>query len=708
MDFNNNKITYPKSLYEISLGAFCEFLNRCSKSSTNKISTESKLSSSFENHPINLIFSSHHSRTPQWMLSSRPSSTDNLACNNFDDKLNTFKKSCHNLIGTFFGRKSYESLEEENEVQQNDIMKPSYDYFRITENICGDILLQYQQNYKINDRTLSLPFFDGEITPLKCFEIEDANQITASGLKFLNKHNLIRLKMGNLTNCTITELINNLSSWSISNLEAFSIPYCSLTKFNKICIILSLTRLTHLLHLDVSNTSFNNQCLEIITDHLENLRSLNLTSTKITILKPLLKLIHLKNLNLHNVAVICKDESIIGELNKLEILDISDERFVSEALPRNLNDHLQTYFPKFFDFAKLTELDISGRDVSPSLVLSFVRHKIHQHQLDREAVKPLKFLGLVQTKFSFTQMIELDLRTKRKMILTGDGKFSYLMQSLIRYKHCSAFINETLKSLCRYNFPNENPSPEDDDQRSDYDEIDCDDSNINDREDFDEYDDSNDIGDALADQVLNRYNNIPQKQLVNVINLVLNLMEAHLENQVIVLFSTGILYKSTKNYSCLNSFVLKRVVDVCIEALKQYSTEYHITKNIMMIMCSERILLDITFNRCACIRLAMDSLFTFRDLSINRLALGICVVLAGTIPNVENVLMASQSVYLKRLLDLVQESSVNTASNEIILQLSLSALWNFTDEAPKTCETFIKHSGIDLYIKILMVSLCFH
>ncbi|KAF7489425.1 hypothetical protein SSS_10639 [Sarcoptes scabiei] len=107
------------------------------------------------------------------------------------------------------------------------------------------------------------------------------------------------------------------------------------------------------------------------------------------------------------------------------------------------------------------------------------------------------------------------------MILTGDGKFSYLMQSLIRYKHY-------------------------DDQRSDYDEIDCDDSNINDREDFDEYDDSNDIGDALADQVLNRYNNIPQKQLVNVINLVLNLMEAHLENQVIVLFSTGILYKSTK------------------------------------------------------------------------------------------------------------------------------------------------------------------
>ncbi|OTF73164.1 hypothetical protein BLA29_003076 [Euroglyphus maynei] len=181
-------------------------------------------------------------------------------------------------------------------------------------------------------------------------------------------------------------------------------------------------------------------------------------------------------------------------------------------------------------------------------------------------------------------------------------------------------------------------------------------------------------------------------------------MERHMKHPQLILFSSGNLYNLTKNNPHLHPHILRKVVNICIETMKHYSTEYQIIKNILLTMCSDRILQDITFDRYTCIRLVMDTLLTFTDLSVNRLALGICAILAAKIPTVENALMGSQSVYLKRLLDLVQESyCVNTANNEIILKLSLSALWNFTDEAPKTCETFIKHNGIKLYVDTLIL-----
>ncbi|OTF77236.1 hypothetical protein BLA29_004852, partial [Euroglyphus maynei] len=489
------QIVLPSSLYEISLNTFCESLYRWSqpqnliytgrnnkshnngngngnKNSANNIISNNNDNQSWsrliarEQHSINLIFSSLHARTPQWVLSSRPSSTDNLAAfnhqnnnnnNNVDDKLSSFKKSCHNLIGTFFGRKSLESLEEENirqQQQQHLERKQQNDddeddelsfrlYYRISENICQDIMRRFQQLYKMNDRTLSFPLFDGDVNTITTFQVEDATLITVEGLRALKKHNLIRIKMSHLMNCTITELINNLSPWSIWNLESFSVPHCSLTKFNKICIILSLTRLTNLVHLDVSYTSFNNQCLEIITDHLVNLRSLNLTATKLTLLKPLMKLTELNHLNLHNVAHTCKDEYILGDLITLEYLDISDERFAIEPERYFVYDHLAEFFPKFVNFDRLIELDISGRRISPSLVSHLVRQRLLKHK-EIPHFRPLKFIGLMSTEFTFTQMFNLDTRTHGRLMITGTGKLIHVIQSLLRYRNRPTFVQKAL------------------------------------------------------------------------------------------------------------------------------------------------------------------------------------------------------------------------------------------------------------------------
>ncbi|XP_075679671.1 protein zyg-11 homolog A-like [Dermatophagoides pteronyssinus] len=799
-----NQIVTPLSLYEISLNQFCESLYKWSQQQNNStnnnnnntgqnrkndknnnnnnsanghswsrlIANRDRQQQQQRQNSINLIFSSlnpsststsSYRQSSQWLLSSRPSSTDNLPLataittttttnqnnhtfnHNLDDKINSFKKSCHNLLGTIFGRKSFESLEEDTTIrlkqQQQQLVKDDQNgdededdddyeeelsfirnYYRLTENICQDIIRKYQQLYKLNDRTLSFPLFDGDINTITTFQIEDATLITVDGLKALKKHNLNRIKMSRLMNCTITELINNLSPWSIWNLESFSVPHCSLTKFNKICIILSLTRLTNLVHLDVSYTSFNNQCLEIITDHLVHLKSLDLTATKLTLLKPLCKLTELNRLNLHNVSHTCKDEYILGNLHTLEYLDISDERFSIEPERYYSYDHLADFFPKFIQFERLIELDISGRHISPSLVFQLIRQRLIKHK-ENSNYRPLKFIGLMSTEFTFTQMFNLDTRTSGRLMITGTGKLIHVINSLLRYRNRPIFIQKALICLCQYAFSDnvdqyhynhhnnhqqqQHSHHSNDQDQPENEEIDIFSSNffnrLNDDNDNYEYNDSIDNREILAAESRLQPNEI-QPYRSSLIILIIDLMERHMKNAQLILFSSGHLYHFTKNCPNLHPYILRKVINICIETIKHHPSDHQIIKNILLTMSSDRILQDITFDRYTCIRLVMDTLFTFQDLSINRLALAICAILAAKIPIVENALLDSQPLYLKRLLDLVEKSYCeNTPNSELILKLSLSALWNFTDEAPKTCETFINNDGIELYMDILIL-----
>lgn len=690
----------PKSLYEISLNTFCEFLYNWSQPTTKSNQDENRnylRLISFENHPaINLIFSNNHTRQTQ-LFSSRPSSTDNLAnFGHIDDKLSSLKKSCHNLVSTFFGRKSLESLQEE--YVKEETLPPANLNFRIPENICQDIIQHYQCYFKMNDRTLSFPIFDGDVNPIVNFQIEDATQITAEGLKVFKKHNLIRLKMANLTNCTITELINNLSSWSIYNIESFSVPYCSLTRFNKICIILSLTRLTNLLYLDVSNTSFNNQCLEIITDHLPNITSLNISSTKVSILKPLLKMAKLRRLNLHNVALTCKDEAILASLNQLEFLDISDQRVLEEQ-PRNQNnENVGEFFLQFFQFNNLTELDISGRKLSPFVIFRLIRCRVHQHMSNPE-IKLYKFIGLMSSLFTLTDLFDLDARTDKKIFITSTAKLKHIIQALIRYKDRPVFLQRALFALSQYTFSHN---------------INSDEMPLNEAELMEEFDTKNDIeynyNDAIDNnEILAAESRVDPNEinpyLALLVDLVVGIMETHIKNLHLILLASGNLYNLTRNNPNIHPNLLKRVVNICIETLKHHPSEYQITKNILLTLCLDRILQDITFDRYTCITIVMDTLFHFHDTVVNRLALCICTMLAAKMPKVENALLGTKSPYIKRLLDLIRESNaLNSQNNEMILRLALSTLWNFTDEAPKTCELFIKMNGIKDYVDTLVVS----
>lgn len=189
--------------------------------------------------------------------------------------------------------------------------------------------------------------------------------------------------------------------------------------------------------------------------------------------------------------------------------------------------------------------------------------------------------------------------------------------------------------------------------------------------------------------------------------LMVEMMDRYSRSFRHLLAATACLHLLTKNAAShhLHPDTLIPMVNACLRALEQHPNNQQLSKNILLTICTDRILQDISFDRFRCVRLIMNQLIIFSDVSLNRLGLIVCSILAGKISTHESSLIGTQPNYMTRLLYFV-ENYYNDQSqvNENILKLALSTLWNFTDESPATCETFIKNNGLKLYIKTLMVS----
>lgn len=60
----------------------------------------------------------------------------------------------------------------------------------------------------------------------------------------------------------------------------------------------------------------------------------------------------------------------------------------------------------------------------------------------------------------------------------------------------------------------------------------------------------------------------------------------------------------------------------------------------------------------------------------------------------------TSTVYMATLLMIVS-NRLNTEEPDIMLKFTLSALWNLTDESPRTCSMFLEKDGIKLYLECL-------
>ncbi|KOC67396.1 Protein zyg-11 like protein B [Habropoda laboriosa] len=413
---------------------------------------------------------------------------------------------------------------------------------------------------------------------------------------------------------------------------------------NRYCVIVTLSKLRALHTLNVSGTEFNKHGLEIVVEDLPLLESLDISCTKVDDITPLKKCKNrLKTLNMYNLKI---DESanlisVLLELNELRNLDISDEKDMHA-----LNSVLGPAKPKITDFLKavhcmpyLTNLDLSGKgDIDPKDLKEFI--KAHPY---------LRFLGLVSTDACYVD--SLITRTnedyRSELVVSGTASESQILEALRRYTCRPLYLEKCLFNLFR-----------------------------------------------LTHNFL--------EPRVDVIKLVLPGMREHPQEVRVQVPCTACLYNLTKGEFAIviHPSILKQVVELTMIAMESYPANYRLQMNTLLILCSDRILQDVAFDKYRCARLVLNSLSTFNEPSMNRMSVAICSILAAKISTVETSMLGAQPQYMSKLLAMVR-SKVESKSVDITMKFTLSALWNLTDESATTCEVFLYEGGMELFLKVL-------
>lgn len=188
----------------------------------------------------------------------------------------------------------------------------------------------------------------------------------------------------------------------------------------------------------------------------------------------------------------------------------------------------------------------------------------------------------------------------------------------------------------------------------------------------------------------------------DIFELVLPAMAAHTTKFGVQMAATACLYNLTRgDYSKdIHPRVLSRGVYLTLNAMEFFPEEYQLQKNSLLILCSDRILQEVNFERYRCAKLVLDSLCTFDDVNMNRMAVAICSILAAKVSTCETSELGARPVYMRKLLSMVQ-SRVETQLSDITMKFTLSALWNLTDESAATCTVFLEQGGATLFLNVL-------
>ncbi|XP_017762696.1 PREDICTED: protein zyg-11 homolog B-like [Eufriesea mexicana] len=507
--------------------------------------------------------------------------------------------------------------------------------------VSEQLLANLCEKKTLSDLTITL--FNSKSTRLRHVRLKDASALSAKGLKVLKQHKVVDL-MVHGSKITARDLISCLGDWSLQNLRSLSVAKGSLMDCSRYCAVTTLCKLRSLHTLDVSGTEFNKHGLEIVVEDLPLLESLDISCTKIGDIEPLtkcknrLKTLHMYNLKINEEADII---SVLLELNELRNLDISDEKHTHA-----LNCVLKSEKPKITDFLKavhcmpyLTSLDLSGKgDIDPKNLKEFI--KAHPY---------LRFLGLVSTDACYDDSLTnpADEYYRPELIVTGTATESQILEGLRRYTCRPVYLEKCLFNLFR-----------------------------------------------LTHNFL--------ESRIDIIKLVLPAMREYPQEVHVQVPCTACLYNLTKGeFSIMiHPSILKQVVELTMIAMEFYPTNYRLQMNTLLILCSDRILQEINFDKYRCARLVLNSLLIFNEPSMNRMSVAICSILAAKISTRETSMLGAQPHYIAKLLAMVR-AKVASKSVDTTMKFTLSALWNLTDESATTCEVFLDEGGMELFLNVL-------
>jgi len=519
------------------------------------------------------------------------------------------------------------------------------------------LLVKLCEKKKLDDLTLTL--FQGDSTRLRYVRLSDASKLTVKGLKTLKGHKIVELETLGLTKATVTELISCLGEWSLQNLRLLNVTNSTFMDSNKFCVVVGLAKLRSLQVLNVSNTEFNKNNLDLVVEDLPLLDTLDISQTKVNDITPLRKCKdRLKSLSLYGCKLPASSSetvvSVLCELQELIHLDLSDDPLDGpdqasvDLLSPAAKFKISVLLQKTESLPKLHSLDISGK---VEIQISELSPWIFSHG-------QLSFLGLVLTDVCkddmFTDIDHADFC--RHLAVTGFGTEAQILESLNRpcYLQRPKYIQKTLYYLFKMTQGTYEPRIE---------------------------------------------MSIPR---IDIIYKVLLCAREYPSVFQIQMAATACLFNLSKPDlgAKIHPKILKEIVKTDLDAMEMFPQHQQLQKNVLLTICSDRILQDVNFDKYRCAKLVLECLCSWQDSSMNRMSVAICSILAAKISTEETSELGSHASYMKKLLSIVR-NRMQEHVLDITLKFTLSALWNLTDESPRTCKVFLDEDGMELFLEVL-------
>ena len=245
---------------------------------------------------------------------------------------------------------------------------------RFNHIVSADLFERLNEHEKLDDKSIHL--FSNTQTCLKRLKIKNAHLSIESLQLVLKQHQINEIALINMsfgkeavtpTNgnaLTINGLVGSLNDWSVEHLKSLNLSR-NISLFGS--IITNFKHFKHLLKLNVSHTSFSNQSLDVITQYMTNLESLDMSVTRVNDLSTLLRLKDtLKHLSMYNMRNSFNDDiiDIVCSLDKLQNLDLSCDvstKIFADSTLSIFDVNLLLERISFAHLDNLIYLDISGK-----------------------------------------------------------------------------------------------------------------------------------------------------------------------------------------------------------------------------------------------------------------------------------------------------------------------------------------------------------
>jgi len=449
-------------------------------------------------------------------------------------------------------------------------------------------------------------------------------------------------------------MVNCLGEWSLHNLRHLNVANSTFLDSNKFCVIVELLKLKNLQVLNVSNTEFNNASLKQVVEDLAFIDHLDLSGSKVTDITALRKCkTRLRSLSLYGCKLpAATTDTVVGvladlaELRNLDISDDKEEHAPFDMLSPGARFRVASLLQKTAVLPKLQHFDISGKEdiLVPQLLAFLADHP------------ELTYLGLVLTDACkdpvFRDVSHQDHISE--VTTSGFGSEAQILEALKRYLARPQYIQKTLYYLFKMTTGNYEPR---------------------------------------IDMAVPR---------VDIISRVLCCAREYPTVFPIQMAATACLFNLSKSElgAKIHPKVLKDIVKADLDAMETFPQHQQLQKNVLLTICSDRILQEVNFDKYRCAKLVLDCLCSWQDHSMNRMSVAICSILAAKISTEQTSTLGSQASYMKKLLSIVRGRMQDNVM-DITMKFTLSALWNLTDESPRTCKVFLDEEGMELFLDVL-------